>query len=128
MIVQEFIALVNTGRRYDWKNSGNGRSGPRGAFLTTDQGASVPIYEPFGNWAFGFFGAALGMSSDFLLLGASLAQFGLTKRLDDARDRNNITLGIAAFEAAYNSSGTAGGGTDPGDGTPTPIVVALVKC
>lgn len=128
VVVSEFIALVNTGRPYDWKSSGRDRLGPRGAYVTVDQGATVPIYEPFGNWAFGFFGAALGMSSDFLLTGASLAQFGSTRRLDDSRDRNNIAKGIAAFEAAYNSQGTAGGGSDPGDGSPTPIVVAQIKC
>lgn len=127
-IVNQFVAIVRPGGPFDWKVTGTGRNGVRNAPIRiTDQGQLVPIFEPFGNWAFGYFGAALGFSEDFLVLGASAAQFADNLRrttfpkFDDARDVNNIKAGAKAFNDAYKSAADS-------DTSPTPVVAFVLKC
>lgn len=125
----EFFMLVRPGGRFDWKASGSNRFNPDGSRATiVDQGELVPIYEPFGNWTYGYFGSMLGYPPEVLLAGSALVQYGVNRGEDSVRDQNNIWAGIRAFQAVQASNGAAGGLPDPGDGSPSPLLVVIVQC
>jgi len=60
---------------------------------TIDQDASVPAFEPVGNFLYGYLGKVAGLTDAEIFTSAALAAGGT----DDPRDVNNIRAGIEYF-------------------------------
>jgi hypothetical protein len=87
----EFIRLVGGGGPFDFKTQA-----PNNAVMVIGQEV-ISIYEPFGNWAFGFLGAAIGLPDLVLSLGANAAQLLDSFQFDDQRDQGNIFAGTDSY-------------------------------
>jgi hypothetical protein len=123
-VLAAFTLLVKTGGLYDWKNAVQGARDQNGRLITFQRnGAAVGTYEPFGNWAFGFFGAQLGIPRDVLLRGADFYQRASSGTPDDPIVQANITLGIDAFQNAYQPIAR-----ESVNAANNEILAALVQC
>lgn len=123
-VLEAFANLVKTGGPYDWKNRGQKARNPNGTLVTFPRGPqNIAVYEPFGNWAYGFFGSMIGIPREVLAIGANVAQIQSSYNLDDPIDQANINLGIDAFQNANQPFATEELSTST-----DPIIAALVVC
>ena len=127
-VLARFAMLVGGGKPFDWKSTGTGARTPNGQIImTVDHNEPAYLYEPFGNWAYGYFGASLCIPREILLVGGQVAAILDRGSFDQQQDINNINLGIDAFANSYNSAGEGGGEVGP-DGQPRSIVAVLLQC
>jgi hypothetical protein len=123
-VLRAFANLVKTGGPYDWKNTGQKARNPNGTLVTFRRGTqNIGVYEPFGNWVYGFFGSMIGIPREVLSVGANVAQIQSSFNLDDPIDQANINLGIDAFQNANQPFAT-----DELSTSTDPIIAALVAC
>jgi hypothetical protein len=123
-VLVAFANLVKTGGPYDWKNTGQKARNPNGTLVTFPRGGqNIRVYEPFGNWAYGFFGSMVGIPREVLSAGANVAQLQSSYDLDDPIDQANMNLGIDAFQNANQPFAT-----DELSTSTDPIIAALVVC
>jgi hypothetical protein len=117
-VLSEFAAWVGRNKPYDWKHTGVG--GDLRVPLVNKPEEMVRIYEPFGNWAYGYFGAAIGINDSVLRLGADVAnRWDNNGAPDEERDVANINAGIAAFKADHARATS----TQTGQVPPTAFII-----
>lgn len=70
---------------------------------------TASVFEPFGNWFYGFAGTWAGISSDALYAAAALLQEGDNGFQDAPEDQPHVTAGILAAQGYATQPGTVFG-------------------